>query len=150
MADRDKIRLQSKDGYLFYITSDAAKVSDYLARMQDDGTDGELIPLGKITKDTLTKVVRYMEYHVANVPAEISRPIRRGNLAESNVCEWDCEFVHVELDVLFEIFQAADYLHIKPLLDLICAKVLATQLPNDVCKFIFQSVDALITTLSSA
>ena len=148
MADGDKIRLQCSEGDLFDISSDAAKLSKHLARMHDDGINSESIPLRNITKDTLKKVVRYMEYHVVYPPAEISRPIMRGNLAESNVCEWDREFVHVELDVLFELFQAANYLDITPLLDLTCAKVLATQLPNDVCKYIFQNVDGLIKMLT--
>merc|ERR1719487_2755319 len=66
-----------------------------------------------------------MEYHAAKPPAEISRLINRGNLADSNVCKWDCDFLDVEQDVLFELILAADYLDIKPLLDLTCAQVAA-------------------------
>jgi S-phase kinase-associated protein 1 len=125
MAEGDKIKLQSKEGDLFDISPEAARLSKLLATMQDDGMDGESIPLPNVTKDTLAKVVSYMEYHVANPPGEIYRPIRSGNLADSNVCDWDCTFLDVEQDVLFELILAANYLDIKPLLDLTCAQVAA-------------------------
>ena len=71
MADEDKVQLQSKEGDLFDISSAAARFSKFLATMQDDGMDGETIPLSNVTKDTLAKVVTYMEYHVVNPPADI-------------------------------------------------------------------------------
>ena len=118
MADGDKIRLQSKEGDLFDISSGAARLSTFLANMQDDEMDGESIPLPNVTKDTLAKIVIYMEYHAVHQPAEIHHPISPGNLADSNVCQWDCQFVSVENDVLSELILAANYLDIKPLLDL--------------------------------
>ena len=147
MVDGDKIQLQSKEGDLFGISLDAARLSNILANIHDDGMAGEVIPLPNLMKDTLAKVVRYMEYHVANPPAEIHRPIRLGSLADSNVCQWDCEFVHVEQDVLLELILAANYLDIKTLLDLTCAKVVASQLPIEKCKFTSAVCGPLITAL---
>merc|ERR1712182_80234 len=46
-----------------------------------------------------------------------------GNLAECGVREWDVEYVDVDQEILFELILAANYLDIKPLLDLTCAKV---------------------------
>ena len=123
MADGDKIQLQSKEGDLFDISSDAARLSTFLAKMQDDGMDGESIPLPNVKKDTLAKIKDYMEYHAVHQPAEIHHPISPGNLADSNVCQWDCQFVRVENDVLSELILAANYLDIKPLLDLTCAQL---------------------------
>ena len=48
---------------------------------------------------------------------------RSANLAECGIREWDVEFVDVEQEILFEIILAANYLDIKALLDLTCAKV---------------------------
>mmetsp|Transcript_6882 Transcript_6882/g.874 ORF Transcript_6882/g.874 Transcript_6882/m.874 type:complete len:84 (+) Transcript_6882:248-499(+) len=39
------------------------------------------------------------------------------------VPSWDSAFVDIEQEVLFELILAANYLDIKPLLDLTCAKV---------------------------
>ena len=71
MADGEKIQLQSKEGDLFDISSEAARLSTFLATMQDDEMDGESIPLPNVTKDTLAKIVIYMEYHAVHQPAEI-------------------------------------------------------------------------------
>ena len=99
MAGGDKMHLRSKEGDLFDISSDAARLSEFLVNVEDIGTDGKPVLLQNVTKSTLTKVVSYMEYHVARPPAEISRPIRHRNLAANDVCRWDREFLRVELDV---------------------------------------------------
>jgi S-phase kinase-associated protein 1 len=39
------------------------------------------------------------------------------------VSQWDAEFVDVDQELLFELILAANYMDIKPLLDLSCAKV---------------------------
>merc|ERR1719472_477792 len=57
------------------------------------------------------------------IPAEIQKPLKSANLAECGVCEWDVEYVEIEQEILFELILAANYLDIKPLLDLTCAKV---------------------------
>lgn len=39
------------------------------------------------------------------------------------VDKWDATFIDVDQGILFDIIDAANYLHIKHLLDLGCAKV---------------------------
>jgi S-phase kinase-associated protein 1 len=39
------------------------------------------------------------------------------------VPEWDADFVDLEQETLFELILAANFMDIKPLLDLTCAKV---------------------------
>ncbi len=39
------------------------------------------------------------------------------------VSEWDANFVDIEQELLFELILAANYMDIKSLLDLTCAKV---------------------------
>merc|ERR1712167_132262 len=62
------------------------------------------------------------DYHTDKPSSEIEKPLKSGNMYE-NVCEWDANFVEVAQDVLFELILAANYMDIKPLLDLTCAKV---------------------------
>ena len=42
------------------------------------------------------------------------------------VGEWDAEFVSIDQEMLFELILAANYMDIKSLLDLTCAKVAST------------------------
>ena len=50
------------------------------------------------------------------------QPLRSANLADI-VPEWDAKFVEVEQEMLFELILAANFMDIKSLLDLTCAKV---------------------------
>ena len=53
---------------------------------------------------------------------EIEKPLKSANMAEV-VSEWDAAFVAIEQEMLFELILAANYMNIKSLLDLTCAKV---------------------------
>jgi len=69
----------------------------------------------------LQKVIEYLKYHDQNPPKEIRKPLL-GKL-EDVVDEWDVKFVDVEQDLLFKLILTANYMDIKPLLNLACAKV---------------------------
>merc|ERR1712187_752997 len=71
----------------------------------------------------LGKVLDFCKHHKDSKPSEIQKPLRSTKLQDCGVSEWDSEYVNVEHEVLFEIILAANYLDIKPLLDLTCAKV---------------------------
>jgi hypothetical protein len=51
-----------------------------------------------------------------------AQPLKSANLADI-VPEWDAKFVDLDQEVLFELVLAANYMDIKSLLDLSCAKV---------------------------
>merc|ERR1712226_900567 len=71
----------------------------------------------------LSKVIDYCKYHKDSPPEEIQKPLKSTNLIECGVSEWDSEYVNIEQEVLFELILAANYLDIKSLLDLTCAKL---------------------------
>merc|ERR1712066_55623 len=70
----------------------------------------------------LEKVIDYMVYHQGNPPKEIEKPLKSQNMRD--VCsEWDANFIEVDQETLFELILAANYMDVKALLDLTCAKV---------------------------
>ena len=67
--------------------------------------------------------MEYCEKHRNDNPPEIEKPLRHSNLNEL-VDAYDAKFIDIEnLEDLFDIILAANYLDIKSLLDLSCAKV---------------------------
>ena len=62
-----------------------------------------------------------MTYHYRTPPKEIEKPLRLP-IAQV-ICSWDNNFVDVGYERLFQLILAANYMDIKPLLDLTCAKV---------------------------
>merc|ERR1719326_2843105 len=90
--------------------------------VEDSGADEE-IPLPNVKTAILGKVLDYCKFHKDEPPAEIQKPLKSANLAECGVREWDVEYVDVEQELLFELILAANYMDIKSLLDLTCAKV---------------------------
>merc|ERR1719210_695611 len=98
-------------------------MSTLIKNMVDDsGTDDE-IPLPNVKTAILSKVIDYCKYHKDAPPEEIQKPLKSTQLIECGVSEWDSEYVNIEQEILFELILAANYLDIKSLLDLTCAKV---------------------------
>lgn len=94
----------------------------YCVIFLDTGTEDE-IPIPNVKKDILLKILEYCEKHKNDNPPEIEKPLTTSNLSEL-VDPYDAKFIDIEnLERLFEIILAANYLDIKSLLDLACAKV---------------------------
>ena len=90
--------------------------------IDDTGTEEE-IPLPNVKFAILKKVMEYCEKHRNDNPPEIEKPLKTSNLSDL-VDAYDAKFIDLEnLEELFEIILAANYLDIKSLLDLSCAKV---------------------------
>ena len=51
-----------------------------------------------------------------------TKPLKSANMSEV-VQEWYATFVSVDQEILFELILAANYMDIKPLLDLTCATI---------------------------
>ena len=66
--------------------------------------------------------MEYLEYYKDEEPKEIERPLPSSNFLEC-VDKWDFDFMDIDLDLIFEIILAANYLDIKPLVELASAKI---------------------------
>ncbi|KAJ8328786.1 hypothetical protein BDV3_006515 [Batrachochytrium dendrobatidis] len=122
------ITLLSHDKESYTVEHAIAERSVLLKNMLEDlgDTSDTTIPLPNVTGRILKKVVEYCTYHKNDPPPPLSESkedvevIRR---RADNISEWDMQFIKVENDDLLELILAANYMDIKPLLDLGCMTV---------------------------
>ena len=78
----------------------------------------------KVSTDVLAKVVEYCTHFQTVEPMnEISTPLNGETVEEIVKQEWYVNFCKVEREMLFNLVAAANYMDIKPLLDLTCLAV---------------------------
>jgi len=119
----EMVKLKSSQGDLFVVDKDVAVMSNLLKSMVEDAGTDEEIPLPNVKSNILQKVIDYCKHHKGAPVEEIQKPLKSGTLSECGISEWDVEYVSIDQDTLFELILAANYLDIKALLDLTCAKV---------------------------
>ena len=117
----DKVKLLCCDGEEVEIDKDVAEKSVLIKGLIDDSPD-EQIPLPNVKRPILEKVIDFCK-HIKDHPApEIEKPLKSVDMA-SVVDPWYADYINLEQEVLFELIMASNYLDIKPLLELSCAKV---------------------------
>jgi len=117
------LTLISSDAVKIQIDSKAAERSNLLKGLIQDYSEDSEIPMHEVKGDVLKKVVEYLNHWSNGEPKEIPRPLPSNNLKEATD-EWDAEFIEsIDIDTVFDIINTANYMDIKPLLDLSCAKV---------------------------
>lgn len=125
--DLDKVSepqftLVSMEQDTFTITRKQAQSSELLRTLLENDTT-TTVPLPHIRTSSLDRCVRYLKHHgPENPPAEIEKPLRTIVLSEI-VEVFDSDLVELSPDQLFELLVAASYLHIKPLVELVSAKI---------------------------
>ncbi|KAG9298247.1 hypothetical protein G9A89_002735 [Geosiphon pyriformis] len=120
-GDPRKIKLTSSEGTEFLVDRDVGEKSILLKNMLEDVGESDMpIPLANVTGPILTKVIEYCTHHrddpVVNQDDESKK-------LSDHIGDWDSEFCKVDQGTLFELILAANYLDIKPLLDLTCKTV---------------------------
>jgi S-phase kinase-associated protein 1 len=118
----ETLKLKSSDNEIYQVPKKICMMSELIKTMAEGDKDADDIPLLNVKSTVLKKVVEYMRYHAENPPKDIEKPLKSPNMAEV-VSQWDADFVDVDQELLFELILAANYMDIKPLLDLSCAKV---------------------------
>merc|ERR1712173_288085 len=74
--------------------------------------------------DILELIVSYLKHHKGTVPQEIAKPIRSVKMEKIVEDEWDAKFINgLSKKVVFQIILGANYMDIKSLLHLGCAKI---------------------------
>ncbi|KAL5206089.1 hypothetical protein ABZP36_034298 [Zizania latifolia] len=117
------IVLVSADGERFELPEAAAKLSQIVLYMIEDGCCYPSIPLPKVDGVILAKIVEYCNKHAAlSSGADGSSDAASERSKERELKIFDAEFMDVDVTTLFDVMMAANYLNIKGLLDLACQR----------------------------
>jgi len=132
-----KLLLQCSDDQLVEVDPAIVEMSGTLKNMMDDlsdGSDGSSIPVPNVTSKIMQKVIEYCAHHHAH-PAPVPSDDRAR--IDEPIDPWDQEFCKVDLNTIFELILAANYLDIHQLLDVTCksiANIIKGKSPEEIRK----------------
>jgi len=120
MAATGTVTLESSDGKQFPVQKNVAEMLITVKHMLSEIQTDAAIPLSNVKSAVLGKVLEWCDYHSKNPdpPVPESEKYRLDNIKE-----WDKNFMKVDLELLFDIVLAANYLDVKGLLDLGCKTI---------------------------
>jgi S-phase kinase-associated protein 1 len=125
-APEGKVVLETKDGKTFEVERAHCYISALIRTSLDGDRDEKSLPLKGVTSVPMGNVVKFMEHHKGNEPPIVEKPLRSKVMKEVCKDEWDATFIDAVGDNrqdLYDLILAANYLDIKSLLHLGCAKV---------------------------
>jgi len=120
------LKLVSKDKKEFDIERKHAFVSTLVKTSLDTDSAATEVPIPGVSSAILTEVVVYMNHHKGVEPPIIEKPLR--SKVMKDVCKdpFDADFIDrigENRQALYDLILAANYMDIKSLLHLGCAKV---------------------------
>jgi len=118
-----QIKLMSSDGATLTVDKEVAERSVLIKNMLEDvGEVEDAIPIPNVNEAVLRKVIEWCEHHKGDSPTT-NDDESDSRKRSTDIEEWDQKFMQVDQEMLFEIILAANYLDIKPLLDVGCKTV---------------------------
>ena len=117
----EQVNIISKENESFTISKEVSQLSELLKTILEDEKENEIY-LKIVSSQYLKKVIEFMNYYSSNPFEEIQKPLKSPNLKDF-LSDWYISFLDIDNDTLFELISVSNYLDIKPLLDLTCAKV---------------------------
>ncbi|PAV23682.1 S-phase kinase-associated 1A [Pyrrhoderma noxium] len=118
--------LLTSDKEKFEVARDVAERSVLLKNLLEDvgENNSEEIPVSNVNASVMRKVLEWCEYHKSDpLPTSDESGAEESRKRTTDISEWDQKFINVDQEMLFEIILAANYLDIKPLLDVGCKTV---------------------------
>jgi len=119
------LKLISKDNIGLKVRKKAiVQKSRVIKNMLEEGEEEDDTELKiNVNKNILLKIIEFVEHNFNKEYIEIKKPIFSSKM-ENLTNKWNAEFIdHLDKNTLFELVTASDYLNIKCLLDLSCAKI---------------------------
>jgi S-phase kinase-associated protein 1 len=120
------LKLSSKDKREFVVERKHAFISTLVKTSLENDDKAEEVPIPGVTGAILELVVNYMKEHKGVEPPIIEKPLRSKVMKDVCPHKWDAEYVDKIGDTrqqLYDLILAANYMDIKSLLHLGCAKV---------------------------
>ena len=112
----DKVTLVSTDGQTYRVAQEPMFLSLTIRNLLEDAGSEEDIPLPNVNGATLAKVIEFCAQHHDVSTKSVDE---RDHVSK----RWTNELMHMDQTLLFDMILAANYLNIKPLLDLSCKTV---------------------------
>jgi S-phase kinase-associated protein 1 len=129
MTNDINVNLVSSDGVTFSVPVRAANLSKLVSIMtsedfvDSDDENMEDVPILRVRSHVLDMIVGFMIHYDIDPMTTINKPLVSNNIGDV-VQHWYAVFIErLDEDMLFDIVNAANYMHIQPLLELACAGV---------------------------
>ena len=89
--------------------------------LEEDQSEAPEIPLLNVDDITMKQVLEYCNHHHDNPAESIKKPLT--DKLENLISEFDKNCIAMSIDELFALVKTANYLHVQPLFELICAAI---------------------------
>jgi len=126
-TDSGPLKLVAKDGKTtFEVDKKHAFVSNLVKTSLENDTSASSLDIPGVSGPILEKVVEYINHHKGAEPPIIEKPLRSKVLKDVCQDKWDAEYIDKigeNRQNLYDLILAANYMDIKSLLHLGCAKV---------------------------
>lgn len=125
-SSSSSIKLVSKDKKVFVVSRKNAIISNLVKTTLEQDASASEVPIPGVTGEILEKLVTYMNHHAGTEPPIIPKPLRSKEMKQVCSDAWDAEYIDKIGDVrqdLYDLILAANYMDVKSLLHLGCAKV---------------------------
>jgi len=108
----------------FEISKKSAELSKFVTTILEGDSEATSIEIRQVPAETLKHVVDYLQHHKGNSPEPLPCPVRSIHMAQIVSDKRDATWIDAfDKKVIFEIILAANYMDIKSLLHLGCAKI---------------------------
>ncbi len=116
--------LVSKEGDQFKVSRKLAMLSTLCGTMLEDANADEepLLPLPAVPSAILARIVTFCVHYLEDPMKEIPKPLPSTDMVEA-AGEWYAAYAAMPQDDLMDVILAANYMDLRPLLELACAKV---------------------------
>jgi large subunit ribosomal protein L40e len=122
--DDEELTLISSDGKSYPLPKKAALMSSLVKSIVEGDAEATEINIKKVESHVLELIVEYLKHHNGKVPDEIKKPIRSVKMEKIVEDQWDAAFIDKNsIKDTFAVILGANYMDIKSLLHLGCAKI---------------------------